>query len=64
MPNKNQNILYNWTQIIYMVMLCLNLFQEAALNGQIKKSLIQVNIATICKLSELHNGYRLAPGKK
>ena len=45
-------------------MLCLNLFQEAALNGQIKKSLIQVNIATICKLSELHNGYRLAPGKK
>ena len=53
--NKNQNTLYTWTQIIYMVMLCLNLFQQTALNGKIQKSLIQVNIATICEISELNN---------
>ena len=36
-------------------MLCLNLFQQTALNGKIQKSLIQLNIATICELSELNN---------
>ena len=31
--NKNKNILYTYTRIIYMVMQCLNLFQQVNSNG-------------------------------
>ena len=31
--NKNKNILYTYTRIIYMVMQCLNFFQQVNSNG-------------------------------
>ena len=33
--NDNQNILYTWTQAVYMVMRCLYFFQQVASNGYI-----------------------------
>ena len=32
--NKNQNILYTQTEIIYMVIQCLNFFKKVDSNGQ------------------------------
>ena len=31
--NKNQNILHTWTRKIYMVMQCINFFQQVDSNG-------------------------------
>ena len=45
--NKDQNTLYTQMQIIYMVMLCLRFFQQADPNGQILKTLIQINTTAV-----------------
>ena len=48
--NKNQNMLYTQTQIIYMVMQCTNFFQQVDPNGQNQKILETSNILKECVL--------------
>ena len=55
--NKNQKILYSSTPIIYMVMKCLNFFQEADSN------VLEVDLEHPKELRELNNDYLLAPNK-
>ena len=75
--NKNQNILYTQTRKRYMVMQCINFFQQVDSNGWILKSLTQVNITSNSskgcvlevgleypkELQELYNDYPLALDK-
>ena len=45
--NKNQNILYIKTKIIYIIMQCLNFFQQVASNELTVKTYIQINTTAI-----------------
>ena len=45
--NKNQNIFYTETLIIYMTMWCPNIFQQVHSNGKILKMSIQTNTEAI-----------------